>query len=433
MRLCSTLDRGLSVSFAEAVRRGIPPDGGLFIPSSIPVCSGEFLRGIGGLSFQEIAFEAARLLLDGEIPDADLRNIIAEAITFDAPLRRLDESTAVLELFHGPTLAFKDFGARFMARVMSHVRRDGDAGYTVLVATSGDTGSAVASAFHGIPGVSVVLLYPSGRVSQIQESQLTTFEGNVTALEIAGTFDDCQRLVKSAFADARLASRRKLTSANSINIARLLPQTFYYFNAFARLGEQDRGIVFSVPSGNLGNLTAGLIAWKMGLPVVRFVAALNANDVVGRYFASGVYVPGNAVTTLSNAMDVGDPGNLPRVRALFDDDIAAMRREVFTASVTDDETRSAIAESYRKFGYVLDPHGAVGYHALGRYRALAGGSFAGIVLETAHPAKFIDVYDNEVRESITIPERLQVLPGGKKNSVKLPAGFKELKAFLMDS
>ncbi len=433
MRLCSTLDRGLSVSFAEAVRRGIPGDGGLFIPVSIPRCSADFLRGIGSLSFPGIAFEAARLLLEGEIPDHDLRNVIEEAITFDAPLRRLDETTAVLELFHGPTLAFKDFGARFMARVMSYARGDGGAGYTVLVATSGDTGSAVASAFHGIPGVSVVLLYPSGRVSQIQESQLTTFTGNVTALEISGTFDDCQGLVRSAFADRELASRRNLTSANSINIARLLPQTFYYFNAFARLGERDRGIVFSVPSGNLGNLTAGLIAWKMGLPVVRFVAALNANDVVERYFASGVYSPGNAVTTLSNAMDVGDPGNLPRIRALFDDDIEAMRSAVFTTSVSDDETRGAIAEAYRKYGYVLDPHGAVGYRALARYRALAGDPFAGIVLETAHPAKFIDVYDSPVRESITVPERLQVLLGGKKNSIRLASGFNELKAFLMES
>ena len=433
MRLSSTNDPGLSVSFAEAVRRGVPGDGGLFVPAAIPVFPGEFLRGIGSLSFPEIAFGAARLLLDGEMPDADLRNVIDDSMTFDAPLQRLDEKTAVLELFHGPTLAFKDFGARFMARVMAYARREEGPAYTVLVATSGDTGSAVASAFHGTPGVSVVLLYPSGKVSPIQESQLTGFGGNVTALEVAGTFDDCQRLARSAFADREIASRRNLTSANSINIARLLPQTFYYFNAFARLEEQERGIVFSVPSGNLGNLTAGLIAWKMGLPVARFVAALNANDVVGRYFASGVYSPERAVATLSNAMDVGDPGNLPRIRALFGGDMASMRKAVYTTSVSDDETRGAIAEARGRYGYVFDPHGAVGYRALERYRAIAGGSFTGIVLATAHPAKFLDVYEQPVRESITVPGRLQALLGGKKNSVKIPALFGELKTFLMES
>jgi threonine synthase len=433
MNLCSTKDPRISVSFAEAVRRGIPDDGGLFIPAAIPVCSPEFLRRIGSLAFPEISFEVARIFLGGEIPEPDLRKIVADAITFDAPLRRLDDETAVLELFHGPTLAFKDFGARFMAGMMAYIHRGDRDAYTVLVATSGDTGSAVASAFHGMPGVSVVLLYPSGRVSQIQESQLTSLSGNVSALEIGGTFDDCQRLVKEAFADRELAAGRNLTSANSINVARLLPQTFYYFNAFARLAERDRGIVFSVPSGNLGDLTAGLIAWKMGLPVKRFIAATNANDVVGRYLETGVYSPGRTVTTLSNAMDVGDPGNLPRIRALFDGDIGALRKAVYAASCTDQGTREAIAEAFTRYGYVLDPHGAVGYSALGKYRAGNRGQFTGIVLETAHPAKFIDVYDPRMRGSIEVPGRLRDLMEGEKHSVKLPAGFEEVKEFLMES
>jgi threonine synthase len=431
MNLCSTKDPRTSVSFIGALREGMPPGGGLFIPAAIPACSEGFLRAIGGLTFPEISFEVARLFIGDEIPEPDLELIVREAITFDAPLRRLDESTAVLELFHGPTLAFKDFGARFMARVMAYAHRGDDAAYTVLVATSGDTGSAVASAFHGMKGVSVVLLYPSGRVSRIQESQLTGFTGNVTALEIDGTFDDCQRLVKQAFADGELSARRHLTSANSINVARLLPQTFYYFNALARLGEKDRPIVFSVPSGNLGNLTAGLIARRMGVPVLRFVAALNANDVLARYLDTGVYTPGRAVTTLSNAMDVGDPGNLPRVRSLFNDDIALIRKGVYSTSCTDAETREAISGAFAAHGYVLDPHGAVAYAALGRFRRQAGEPFTGVVLETAHPAKFLDAYEPEMRTLITTPRRLQDLLGGEKRSVRLPSRFEEVRAFLM--
>jgi threonine synthase len=432
MNLCSTKDPRISVSFTEAVRRGIPDDGGLFIPAAIPVCSPGFLRRIRGLTFPEISFEVARILLGPEIPDPDLRKIVGDAITFDAPLCRLDDGTAVLELFHGPTLAFKDFGARFMAGMMGYIHRGDRDAYTVLVATSGDTGSAVANAFHGMPGVSVILLYPSGRVSQIQESQLTSLTGNVSALEIGGTFDDCQRLVKQAFADRELAAGRNLTSANSINVARLLPQTFYYFNAFARLGGTDE-IVFSVPSGNLGNLTAGLIAWKMGIPVKRFIAAANVNDVVCRYINTGVYAPARARATLSNAMDVGDPGNLPRIRALFNDDIGAIRGALFTCSCTDDQTREAIREAFLRYRYVLDPHGAVGYFALGRYRAENQGPFTGVILETAHPAKFMDVYDAAVRGSIQIPGRLRDLLGGEKHSVKLPASFEEVKRFLMEA
>lgn len=430
MILCSTKNSALSVSFTDAVRQGMAPDGGLFVPASVAECPSGFMDRIGHLAFREISFEVARLLIGDEIPETELGRIVSEAMTFDAPLRRLDERTAVLELFHGPTLAFKDFGARFMARTMAYVRRGESREYTVLVATSGDTGSAVADAFHGAPGVSVVLLYPSGRVSPTQESQLTTLSGNVTALEIEGTFDDCQHLVKQSFADREIASRRNLTSANSINVARLIPQTFYYFNAFARLGGTTP-VVYSVPSGNFGNLTAGLLARKMGLPVSRFVAAMNVNGVVGQYLATGVYTPGKAVTTLSNAMDVADPGNLPRIRALFNDDLGAMRNAVFPATCTDDQTREAIADAFDRFSYVFDPHGAVGYFGLARYREGEPGPVTGIVLATAHPSKFIEAYDGAIREAITVPERLRDRLKGERRSVKLPANFEEVKAFLM--
>ncbi len=431
MRFCSTRDGNLSVPFIQAMREGIPPDGGLFIPALIPRCMDGFIGAMHGLPFVEIASEAARVLLGDEIPEAELRAVVERAITFDAPLRRLDEHTAVLELFHGPTLAFKDFGARFMAQMMAYARRGEPGELTILVATSGDTGSAVADAFHGMSGISVVLLYPSGMVSAIQERQLTSHEGNVRALEIGGTFDDCQALVKRAFADREIAARRNLTSANSINVARLLPQTFYYFNAVASLGPENPGAVFAVPSGNLGNLTAGLIAQRMGLPVARFVAALNANDAFGRYLATGVHTPGITVPTLSNAMDVGDPGNLPRIRALFGDDPGAIRRAVTAHSISDAGTRDAIAEAYSLWGYVFDPHGAVASAALRRERDLRGDRRTGVILGTAHPAKFIDIFDAEMRRGIVIPDRLGALPRGEKRSVRLSARYDDLKSFLL--
>ncbi len=428
MRLYSTSDHSLTATFAEAVELGIAPDGGLFMPALIPTLAPSFFEH--QRSFQETAFEAAHLLLGDEIPAAGLRVIIEESMTFPAPLRRLTEELAILELFHGPTLAFKDFGARFMARTLSHLRRGAGRETTVLVATSGDTGSAVAQGFHDVSGLRVVLLYPSGRVSPIQELQLTSAGGNVTALEILGTFDDCQHLVKQAFADHDLARRKGLTSANSINIARLLPQAFYYLEAFARLAARERPVVFAVPSGNLGNLTAGLIAWKMGLPVERFVAATNANDVLPRYLASGLFTPSAAVATLSNAMDVGNPSNLARIVDLFDGDLGQMRRILFSVSHTDAETRRAISEMFERHGYVLDPHGAVGYLAMRDYQQQHAGRRTGIVLETAHPAKFPDAYDEKLKKHIEQPERLHALLRGEKRSVKMRAEFSLLKDFL---
>jgi len=430
MRLSSTINPGVSVSFCEAVDRGIADDGGLFMPASIPAFPPGFFNGIGSLSFQEISFLVAQRLLEHEIPADALRRIVEDSLTFPAPLHTLDDRTFVLELFHGPTLAFKDFGARFMARTLAYLHRHDPRETTILVATSGDTGSAVAHGFHNVEGMTVVLLYPSGRVSTIQELQLTTLEGNVTALEIEGTFDDCQRLVKQAFADRELSSRKKFTSANSINVGRLLPQAFYYFNAFARLPAREPPPVFCVPSGNLGNLTAGLIAWKMGLPVERFIAATNVNDVLPRFLETGSYVPVQAVATISNAMDVGDPSNFPRILALFGGSLPAMRRMLSSSSWSDDETRKAILEVFQRHGYVMDPHGAVAYAALRRY---ARGTSTGIILETAHPSKFPDVYDTMLKENLEVPERLQALIQGTKRSVRLSGKFEDFKAFLMSS
>ncbi len=433
MKLHSTTHGTLSISFAEAVARGMEDDGGLFVPTAIPRFSPGFFRSIGSLSFPEISFAVARLLLDREIPDSDLRRIVDESVTFPAPLRILDGQTSVLELFHGPTLAFKDFGARFMARTLAYLHRFDRKEITVLVATSGDTGSAVARGFLNMEGMSVILLYPSGRVSATQELQLTTLGGNVTALEIDGTFDDCQRLVKQAFADPELSARRNLTSANSINVARLIPQTFYYFNGYAQLPAGCRPAVFSVPCGNLGNLTAGIIAWKMGLPVARFIAAANANDVLPRFLETGIFAPAPTVATISNAMDVGNPGNFSRIFDLFGGSLTAMRRRLFSATFSDDETRLAIRDAFDRHGYVMDPHGAVAYSALKRFREAEDANACGIILETAHPAKFLGVYDPVVKNAIQVPERLQSLLQGSKRSVRLPDRFADLKSFLLES
>jgi threonine synthase len=432
MILHSITNPGISVSFAEAVECGIAEDGGLFMPDVIPVLSPGFLQSLHSLSFQEIACHVACSLLDDEIPSHELRQIVEESMTFPVRTEPLDGRTSVLELFHGPTLAFKDVGARFMARMLAYLHRHENEELTILVATSGDTGSAVGHGFHNVPGMRVVLLYPSGRVSTIQEQQLTTIGGNVTAVEIEGTFDDCQRLVKQAFADLSVRAHIRLTSANSINIARLLPQTFYYFEAFARLGTLTLPLVFSVPSGNLGNLTAGLMAWKMGLPARQFIAATNDNDVLPRFLASGVYAPAPAVATLSNAMDVGDPSNMSRVLHLFNGDLSSLRRVLSSASFSDDQTRGAIKAVHRDYGRILDPHGAVAYLALRTHDASGGERFHGVILETAHPAKFLDVYDEPIRDAVLMPDRLRSAINGRKQSLRLSSRYEELKTVLLN-
>ncbi len=433
MKLQSTLTQDNLVSFREAVDQGIASDGGLFMPVSIPKLSDDFVDSLHTMTFQEIAFQISHCLLGDEIADVDLRNIVERSMTFPVPTRVLKDGTSVLELFHGPTMAFKDFGARFMASTMAYLHRNDAKERTILVATSGDTGSAVAHGFHNAQGIRVCLLYPSRRVSAIQELQLTTLRENITALEVEGSFDDCQRLVKEAFADTELSREKRLTSANSINVARLFPQMFYYFDAYAHRSEPKQPLVFSVPSGNLGNLTAGLMAWKMGLPVDRFVAASNLNDVLPRFIETGVFTPMHSVATLSNAMDVGNPSNFGRIIHLFEGNLRNLRCILTSASYSDAVTLKTIAECFVRNDYVLDPHGAVAAAALQHYRANDNRKLNGIILETAHPAKFMDMYEDPMKAAIEVPDRLRAMMQGTKQSVKISARFDDLKTFLMSN
>jgi threonine synthase len=433
MKFTSTIDPAHHATFFEAVSRGIAPGGGLYMPSALPALPADLRAGVSPAGFPDIAYEVIRHFVDGEIPEADLRTLIDETMNFPVPLRHLDDRLSVLELFHGPTLAFKDFGARFLGRVLSYLRRDADREITVLVATSGDTGSAVASGCSGVPGVRVVLLFPAGKVSKVQELQLTTGGPNITTLRVDGTFDDCQRMVKQAFVDQELRTRLVLTSANSINIARLLPQTFYYVSAWQELAQRGKEVVFIVPSGNLGNLTAGVFARTMGIPLRRFVAATNANDVLPEYLRSGVLRPRAAVSTLSNAMDVGDPNNTPRLQALFGGDIDAIRAAVSTDVCSDDDTRRAIDDGYTRYQYTFDPHGAVGYFAARRFLDREGPETAAVVLGTAHPAKFPEVYPEEIRARIPVPEQLRALTGRPRRMLAVRAAYDDLKSILLHS
>lgn len=434
MKYYSTNNRNLSVSFRKAVLKGLAEDGGLFMPVEIRSLPTGFWNNIDGKSFNEISFEAAKLFIDDEIPGSELEKIIDLAINFPAPLIELKSNNFVLELFHGPTLAFKDFGARFMARTMAYFNKDEQKELTILVATSGDTGSAVAYGFHNVEGIRVILLYPSGKVSETQEKQLTTIGGNVTALEITGSFDDCQRLVKQAFTDSELNKSLRLSSANSINIVRLIPQSFYYLNAFAQLKEKDKPLYISVPSGNFGNLTAGLFAHKLGLPVNKFIAAVNSNRVFLDYIQSGKFIPRPSLKTISNAMDVGNPSNFVRITDLFNNDHKIISDLIFSASFSDSQTTDAIKSYYNKYGYIFDPHGAVGQLALGEFLLIQNhDDFNAIVLETAHPAKFIDSIDNNISRIIEMPERLKRCLSKEKHSIKLSCNFEELKEFLLSN
>lgn len=419
MRFYSTNSPGSWVDLKEAVLRSLPADNGLYMPESIPALGAEFWASWRDLSFAELGFQIARGIFD-DVPEATLRELVAGAIDFDAPVVTLAPGDHVLELFHGPTLAFKDFGARFMARLMGWLTREDGRELTVLVATSGDTGGAVASAFHRVPGTRVVILYPKGKVSGLQEKQLTTLGDNITALEVDGSFDDCQRMVKAAFLDRGLAERLNLTSANSINISRLVPQSFYYFHAARQL---PAGVepVFVVPSGNFGNLTAGLLAAQMGLKVKHFVAATNRNDVVPEYLASGAYTPRPSVATISNAMDVGAPSNFVRMLELCGGEWARMTAQLAGYAFNDDETREAIAEIHATTGYVMDPHGAVGWLAARAWRQAHPADHT-VVLETAHPAKFLDVMTPVLGEgNLPVPERLACLANLPKVAIPMAA------------
>lgn len=430
MRLYSTKNKSKFVSLKKAVFKGLPEDNGLYMPEVIPQLSKEFIQNLKDYSFQEIGYEICRTLFQGVIPDADVKNIIKKAITFPAPIVQLDEEKYILELFHGPSLAFKDFGARFMAQLMSYFNRGNDEELVILVATSGDTGGAVASGFYKTPGIKVVILYPSGKVSDLQEKQLTTLGHNITALEVDGTFDDCQALVKKAFLDADLNQNIRLSSANSINIARLIPQSFYYFEAFKQLNNYTDDVVFCIPSGNFGNLTAGLFAKKMGLPVSKFIAATNKNDVVPEYLSSGNYQPRLSVATLSNAMDVGNPSNFARMLDIYSSTWNIMAKDIKGYGYNDEQTKAAMKEVYTKYGYEIDPHGAVGYLALTDFQAKNKGT-KGIILETAHPTKFLPDVENVLNKKLQVPDRLAVLADKVKVSIPIGTHFDPFKEYLL--
>jgi threonine synthase len=426
MNFISTRNTAKEYSFSEAVIKGLAEDGGLFFPQSIPKLPEAFFNTIEDKSFTEIAYEVSRLFIN-DIPADKLKNIIEEAINFPAPVVKLSDDVSILELFHGNTLAFKDFGARFLAGVLSFYLKSENKRCTVLVATSGDTGSAVASGFYNKENIDVVILYPSGMVSAIQEKQLTTFGKNIFAFEIEGTFDDCQHLVKTAFLDAELNQKHFLTSANSINIGRLIPQTFYYFNAWKQVKQYGRDIVFVVPSGNLGNLTSGLISKRMGLPVKYFVSALNRNDIFKKFLDTGEFNPVPSQTTISNAMDVGNPSNLERIRYMFANDVSQMKNNIHSYSFDDNETMNAVRSVYSKDQYILDPHGAVGYLAAEKDKSLMDNKSHYIILETAHPAKFSEELDPSVSSKIIMPPRLKEFLNKQKTSTKIGKDFGEFK------
>ena len=429
----STNKTSIPVSLNKATLQGLAPDGGLYVPSEIPHFSPEEIALLEGASFNNIAFAIAKKFIGTDIPPDQLSDMIDNCYNFDTPIVQLNSNTFVEELFCGPTLAFKDYGARFLARLTGIFAAEEDKLITVLVATSGDTGSAVAYGFQGIANTRVVLLYPSGKVSHLQEQQLTTAGGNVHALEVKGDFDDCQRMVKEAFVDPFLNKSLTLTSANSINISRLIPQSFYYGWASLQLKERYgyNNPLFSVPSGNYGNLTAGVLAKRMGFPVGRFIAASNANDSVTRYIDEGRYDPHPTITTLSTAMDVGNPSNFARLRYFYHNDHASMGRDITGIAISDEETKATIRSAYDRFGYVMEPHTAVAFRALERYRNSGNDAEkSGIVLSTAHPAKFLDAIESALDIEIGIPSNLHELMEKKKSATLIGSGYKELASFL---
>ncbi|WP_295652507.1 threonine synthase [uncultured Mucilaginibacter sp.] len=433
MNFYSTNNPKVQVPFKDAVFNSLPQDGGLYMPVSIPKLSEDFINNLDKYTLPEIAFEVAKNILAGSIPEKDLKAIIDDAINFDAPVVKLEEDVYVLELFHGPSLAFKDFGARFMSRVMSYFLRDGEKMLDVLVATSGDTGGAVALGFLGVPNTRVTILYPKGKVSPIQEQQLTTNGQNIRAIEVDGTFDDCQALVKAAFVDTELNAQFRLTSANSINIARLIPQTFYYFNAYAQLLRQGKSeVVFSVPSGNFGNIGAGILAWKMGLPVKQFLAATNANDTVPEYLNTGIYQAKPSVATLSNAMDVGAPSNWVRISHLFEDKLGDLKKLITGYTYNDAQTLESIEAVFAQYNYVVCPHTAIAWRALKAWQLHHPESkAAGIFLSTAHPCKFPEVFAPEISTKIVVPASVLEMEGKASLSVPLGKGFDGFKAWLL--
>jgi threonine synthase len=427
MKYFSLNNNSPKVSFEEAVALGLAPDRGLYFPESITRLPDSFFQNIENLSHEQIAFEAIKQFVGDEIPEAELKRIIAETLCFDFPCVAVEDHVYSLELFHGPTMAFKDVGARFMSRCLGYFNRNDDKKVTVLVATSGDTGGAVASGFLGVKGVEVIILYPSGKVSEIQERQLTTLGQNIKALEVDGVFDDCQDMVKKAFMDDSL-KHKNLTSANSINIARWLPQMFYIFFAYQQLKKHHKPIILSCPSGNFGNICAGIMAKRLGLPIAHFVAATNANDTVLRFLEKGNYDPRPSIATISNAMDVGNPSNFIRIQELYHHDLNEFEKDFSSYSYTDGETKAAMQDIYSRTNYIAEPHGAVGYLGLKKEMEKHPDSI-GVFLETAHPIKFLDTVEPLLNLKLPIPTQIESVLGKEKISVKIGT-YEELKAFL---
>ncbi|AHM63522.1 threonine synthase [Flammeovirgaceae bacterium 311] len=429
MQYYSTNKTAEKVRLPYAVLKGLADDGGLYMPESIPQLPARFFEDIHTKSLPEIGYIVAAALIGDEVPAEVLKQIVEETLNFPIPAVQVEEDIYSLELFHGPTMAFKDVGARFMSRLMAYFNRNESRELKVIVATSGDTGSAVAAGFFKVPGIRVYILFPKGKVSPLQQKQLTTWGGNITAIEIDGTFDDCQKMAKQALGDAALNKNNLLTSANSINIARLIPQSFYYFWAYAQLKKLGRPLVFCVPSGNFGNITGGLLAAAMGLPVHHFIATTNANDVVPEYLRTSVYKTRPSVQTISNAMDVGNPSNYARMCELFDHKHQRFCENITGYAFSDEDTRRAM-KMVKKQGYLLDPHGAVAYLGLKEYLAEHQGNAVGVFLETAHPAKFKEVVEETLTEAVEIPEQLQAFLGKKEQIISLPNDYEQLKQLI---
>jgi threonine synthase len=416
------------VNLTEAVVKGLAPDQGLYMPEKIPVLEESFFETSSEMTFQEIGYKVIGALFSSALSDSQIKELVDHTLVFDAPLVEVEQDVYSLELFHGPTLAFKDFGARFCSKLMSMLIAKSEQKVRVLVATSGDTGSAVANGFLGVDGVDVIILFPKGKVSELQEKQFTTLGQNITSLEVDGVFDDCQRMVKEAFLDLELNEKLLLTSANSINVARWIPQCLYYFYAFSRLPKNGKKVVFSVPSGNFGNLAAGILAQRMGLPIAHFIAATNENKVVPEFLAGEAFLAKPSVQTVSNSMDVGNPSNFPRLLALYEFDENRLKDQVSGAFYSDAATVDAI-QAVRKKGYIIDPHGAVGYLGLVDFMK-ANEGFQGVFLETAHPGKFRDIVEKALNEKLILPERLAAFLDGDKKVIPMQNNFKEFKEFL---
>ncbi len=429
MKFYSLNHQAPNVSFQEAVVNGIAPDRGLYFPESISALPVDFFQNIENYSNNEIAYELIKQFVGDKIPEKELKEIIEDTLSFDFPLVEVEKDIFSLELFHGPTMAFKDVGARFMARCLSYFNKNKTTELTVLVATSGDTGGAVASGFLGVKGVQVVILYPSGKVSKVQEKQLTTLGQNIKALEVTGTFDDCQDMVKTAFLDHEITDKMQLTSANSINVARWLPQMFYFAFAYKQLKNNSKEVVFSIPSGNFGNICAGMMAQQLGLPIYHFIAATNVNRVVPNFMQTGNYIPLKSIQTISNAMDVGNPSNFIRIQNIFNNDFEKIKEHLSSYSFTDEETKETILSIFKNSNYITDPHGAVGYLGLKKYLKNDSDK-QGVFFETAHPVKFLDVIEPVIDKKIDFPEQIkQVI--NKKKEASLIDSYKQLKEFLL--